>query len=228
MDSRSFIDIGIGAALGSFITYILIKKHYEDLANETISQYRKSRRENYSKKSNEDSNDKNQETRKIDYTAYYKSNSDFNADIEKSAENIKSELNKISNISKSYDIHMAEREYPEDDTDEEDNPYTEMKDTMTQNLICTIDKCQFYDSNEWFDKCTLKYNLVNGVITNDDDEVVEEDEAISLIGDCLDRKLENGDEIYIRNHEVGTDYEILVIVDKSDEKDSSMYNISIS
>jgi len=113
----------------------------------------------------------------------------------KKVEHIQDKVN-YNKIGKEEEIVKAEMEAPE-----EDHP----------NKPYIISEDEFLDGNNEYDKISLTYFIMDDTLADDSEEVVDIEETIStdiynMLGDDADDK-----DLYVRNDDLQTDFEIMKV-----------------
>ena len=210
MNKSLLIQIGIGvggAAVGSLVTWIFTKKHYEKVAEDEIAEarafYSNMKISEYVKK-NENKEINVKETKGeveisgrppvVDYTKFYRVVSEE---------------------------ELAENESPpegvmdEDESKELDRYLDGHKMTADVAADCDIkiiSEDSFNNDFPQYSKSTLMYYVGDDTLATEEDEVI--DNWDEVVGDLLDiygfryDDYEGNDHMYIRNGFLGTDYEV--------------------
>lgn len=102
----------------------------------------------------------------------------------------------------------------------EENGYVQKEEEINKEeeeepdmVAYTINEDQFDNENPDYDKITFNY-YQNVILTDDNDDVIEEDKIEEIIGDALNGfKDPSCDVVYVRNDILKGDYEILRILE---------------
>lgn len=155
--------------------------------------------------------------KKVDYTKFYKEVSDatnglFSAGDIKNADE---RLSKAAAETKAMEQILAEEQHPEDDESEEvvDKDEYDLNEAMellnnTKRKPIVIGPSEF-DNYPYMDKTTLYYYQPDDVLATENDEELDDPDA--LLGEVFEQsgfKTNDEEVIYIRNFSRGTDYEI--------------------
>jgi len=217
MKPELMIRIGIGfggAALGGLISWIAVKEYYNKKAEKEIAEarvfYSNVRIKDYVKEPSEEEKASNSEkpretpsehqksTRNapvIDYTKFYrKPHTDDPAESESPPEG-ELDAEEMAELNRYLDGHKMT---------------TDADDVGIQ----IISEKSFKEDFLQFDKSTLFYYTVDEVLTTEEDEVIDNEEVV--VGSTLDDSgIRYGDvetTLYIRNFDLGADYEIQKII----------------
>ena len=172
-----------GAAIASFITYKLVEKKFKDIADEEIE----SVKEMYERKLEKVQEEKNEVilAEKVEITT----NGDFNEEG----------LNKASvNIVNPYGALVGDLGYT-----------TKREEKSNVTVDENIEIIPPEDFGEYGYKCESLTYYTDDVLTFDNDEVINDiskivgSNALNTFGEYED------DSVFVRNHELRTDYEIL-------------------
>lgn len=210
-----------GAVTGGVGTYFGLRSRFARETQKEINEYREVARQRIraanefvdkatkEEKKSEEDYDKaaNSYDKFVDYTSYY--------DGEYC--DLRNELNVVSQAVKddAFDKHMAEREHPEEDLDEEFDNEEKVealrKAREDQKLPYPIGAAEFYNTQQWYEKITLTYFEGNDVLTDDREDPIDNPEE--LVGTDYKKFFGMIDEnesdiIMIRNDCNGCDYEI--------------------
>ena len=231
---KNVIFLTIGAIAGSLVTKFVVLKKSEIEKEEEINSVRKYYKENYTKpKTDEDDNHFDEYAKD---TAYIRSeimkelNDQFNKDgvltinevldefikdqqkktvddkpisILDYPSNVKEELIDYSGIKK------IEDEVEDEEESEESEEFQPLNLTKSKwDDIYDIDTTDF-DLDTDYDKVLLYYYTEDGIVANDDDDIVEDHQ--DLIGTKFVNHFDEyvKDTAYIRNDDLRTDYEIV-------------------
>jgi uncharacterized protein YnzC (UPF0291/DUF896 family) len=222
---NKYLEYGIiflsGAAVGGVISWFVAKRKFENLADKEIAEAREFYinriREQYgvdvrAKKSIAEESAKEkpkeidrvdylakkQDTEEIDYTTYYQNKKSVSAAVD-----------------------LAEMEYPVEGDENEEESYNyrdgkrDSEELNSRTDIELISPESFAVDYSQFDKETLFYWTEDETLSDERDEII--DDADRIVGDCLAQSGIMYDDtpkavIYVRNYDLGTDYEIQKIV----------------
>lgn len=215
-----------GLAAGGSAVYLYLNEKYKQIAQEEIDEYRCQARSKMKaaedlEKAFEDGKEayeaKKQEIGFTDYTAYSKTSE-------------KDILNDVSNKSddKDFDIHMADREYPEDNeyeselNEEEQDAYLESlseNDRIAKEMDearesgkypYIIERGEYLNGKQWYEKLDYIYYEGDDTLADDKDEPIDDPEDIvgSRFRELFGRDADDPDVLYIRNEQRGADFEI--------------------
>lgn len=205
----NFVMFTVGAAIGSVITWKLVKTKYEQIAQEEID----SVKETFSKR------EKQVEKYLPDYTATVKKFTECN--------NVNNDANNDINV---YESILKDHKYlniNEDRTDEDrSNSYTKytLEKTRKEDLDMEYNRPyvispEEFDDNDEYNVISLTY-YADGVLTDDMDEPIDPEDIDDLVGkdfaDHFGEYEENS--IFVRNDAMQTDYEILRDLQRYDER----------
>lgn len=213
---KNVIFFGIGAILGSVVTYFCVKDHYRELAESEIEEIR----EMYRKKTaSKETAEKNEEAKKAML------NDISNEPKEESPQMIrKRELKIYDKIREPYveSHNVFSNPLNEDEIDNEeeftDDPYELVVDRSTPSDGYSepheISEEEFASERLFYDKAMVFYYTDDVAVLEETDEIIDSIE--DLIGpDILPEAMEkldirNGnDTIYVRNDNRSTDYGII-------------------
>lgn len=213
-----------GLAAGGSAVYLYLNEKYKQIAQEEIDEYRRQARSKMKaaedlEKAFEDGKEayeaKKQEIGFTDYTVYSKTSE-------------KDILNDVSNKSddKDFDIHMADREYPEDNeselNEEEQDAYLESlseNDRIAKEMDearesgkypYIIKRGEYLNDKQWYEKLDYIYYEGDDTLADDKDEPIDDPEDIvgSRFRELFGRDADDPDVLYIRNEQRGADFEI--------------------
>ena len=200
--SGSFLAFVAGAAIGSVITWKLVKDKYEQIAQEEIDSVKDTFR-NRTKETEPNSEESEDET-----------------ETESGRRN-KKNLEKPDIFAYASKINdMGYRNYSgisQDKADEEDE---EEREEMDEPYIISPEE---FGELDGYEKITL-YHYSDGVLTDDDNEPVEDvtntvgDDYVDHFGEYED------DSVFVRNDRLKCDYEILLDEDKYSDVQHTTYN----
>lgn len=222
-----------GAITGGVGTYFGLRSKFARETQKEINEYREVARQRIraanefmdnaikeEKKSEEDYDKAAKSYDKfVDYTSFYDGKSAVNTECF----NLRSELNAVSQAVKDndFDEHMAEREYPEEEFDNEEDLDDELdneekvealrKARENQEVPYPINAAEFHNTQQWYEKITLTYFEGNDVLTDDREDPIDNPEELvgtdykNLFG-MIDEN--EPDIVMIRNDRNGCDYEI--------------------
>lgn len=235
MDPKVKIGIGfaVGFCAGAATAYFTLRDKFSKLAQDEIDDYRQSIRakvkairefeeEHPSYISKED------DSTKTDYTDFYRKLPDsinkenltpYSHSIGSTVQEVKNELDKISQETndKDFDIHMADREYPEDELDSYEEGYLENKRLVELAEKARedggprlISYAQFNNQNQWYAKINFEYYEDDGTVVDDAGEAIEDPEEYLCphYAELFGRDSENPDVIYIRDDRTQADIEL--------------------
>lgn len=221
MKTELLIRIGIGvggAAAGSLITWLCIRSHYNRKAEKEISEarefysnvkirdyIREATPEEKEAAKKEASNKPSEPTRAstnapvIDYTKFYNKSrvddAEDPAESESPPEGVLDE-EEMKELDRYLDGHKM------------------TTDAMENVGIYLISKDSYDNDFLQYSKETLFYYTTDEVLTTEEEEVIDNEEAV--VGSCLDDSgIRYGDiegSIYIRNADLGADYEVQKII----------------
>lgn len=190
-----------GAAAGSLVTWQLVKKKYEQYAQEEID----SVKEFFSNKNEAKTEDATEEGPEagVIYEPKLKSIREQNAEV------YGKQLQILGYLQEDEDMDDDEEEIEE----EPSKPLKAMK--MNSKKKPYVIPPEDYGEIENYDKVTLMY-YEDGVLAYDDDRQMSEDEINDCVGiDSLKSFGEfEDDSVHVRNEQYAIDYEILAIKEK--------------
>ena len=215
-----------GAACGGAGVYFGLRKKFSEAAQAEIDEYR-----DIARKRIQDANDyvaeklNEKEAREyaelcdgdcdfVDYTSYFKDHSDETVQVDVAG--IKDELNALSKEvhDKDFDKHMSEREFPDDEPDWEEVSNEErikIQERARVNNIppYPIGEDDFMNDRMWYSKICLTWYTGDGFLTDDQDDIMREEEIDTCLGGHeYEGWFENSDICYVRNDALAIDYEI--------------------
>lgn len=221
-----------GAACGGAGVYFGLRKKFSEAAQAEIDEYR-----DIARKRIQDANDYvaeklNEKEAKeyaelcdgncdfVDYTSYFKDHSDETVQVD--VVGIKDELNALSKEvnDKDFDKHMSEREFPDDEVDEDDEPDWEevsneerlkIQERARVNNVppYPIDEDDFMNERMWYSKICLTWYTGDGFLTDDQDDIMREEEIDTCLGGHeYEGWFEDSDICHVRNDVLAIDYEI--------------------
>ena len=230
------LGFAIGAACGGGGVYLWLRKKFEDETQAEIDEYRRIARKRIQAAEDyvADKLDEKEAEEYIrmcdendgaftDYTSYFDSHSGKHVEIDTTS--IKSELNKLSREvhDDGFDSHMAEREHPEDDEADEDDIH-DMLDSAERLRILNearandiqpyfIDEDDFTNDRSWYSKICLTWYTGDGFVTDDQDDIIPDDEVDRILGGrdfekWFDKDPRDPDVCHVRNDVLAIDYEI--------------------
>lgn len=222
-----------GGVSGGVGVYLWLRKRFEDETRAEIDEYRRIARkriraaEEYVTDKLDEKEaeeyirmcDEGEETF-TDYTSYFDSHSDKHVEIDTTS--IKSELNKLSREVRDdgFDLHMAEREHPEEDEEEicdmlDDAERLRIQNEARANDIQPyfIDEDDFTNERTWYSKICLTCYTGDGFVTDDQDDIIPDDEVDRILGGrdferWFGKDPRDPDVCYVRNDVLAVDYEI--------------------
>ena len=117
-----------------------------------------------------------------------------------------------------FDEHMAEREAPEEDISEYEDAlafdklmHEQSMDEGYSDFPRTISASEMLNQNQWYSKVTLTYYAGDDVLTDDQDEPIED--PMDIIGEHFKELFgmneDEPDIIYVRNDDTESDYEVV-------------------
>lgn len=167
MNMKNILIFLVGAATGSLITYVTVKRKYEEIANEDFrarQEEERARREKTPEEQKEAAREAADKPNIIDYSK-----------------------------------KLAEEGYTD---------YSTAKEEATGHKPAYIIDQDGFDEENGYDKVTLNY-YSDEVLADDEDDIFENKEMLKESG-FDDYLFENNlDEVYVRNDDLQTDYEIL-------------------
>lgn len=211
-----------GIITGGAAVYFYLNDKYAEISREEISAYRSEVRgrlkaaqelEEAFEVGKEAYEAKKEELDFVDYTSYFE----------------KDTLNEVSEESndEAFDIHMADRESPEEDLsdeneDEEETAYLdslsehvrlnqEMEEARRSGLLpYNIEHSEYLNGKQWYEKLDYVYYAGDDILADDKDDPIENPEE--LIGknfrELFGQDADDPDILYIRNDQRGNDFEI--------------------
>lgn len=215
-----------GLAAGGSAVYLYLNDKYKQIAQKEIDEYRRQARskmkaaedlEKAFEVGKEAYEAKKQEIGFTDYTAYSKaSEKDILDDVSKKSDD------------KDFDVHMADREYPEDGFDESemnDEEQDAYLDSLAENQRIEqemetaresgkypyiIERGEYCNGKQWYEKLDYVYYEGDDILADDKDEVIEGPEYLvgSRFRELFGRDADDPDVLYIRNEQRGADFEI--------------------
>lgn len=210
-----------GLVIGGTATFFVLNKKYEKRTHEEIMEYReKIHHKPIFQETDEDVvetvDNRDIEVVDTDYTKFF----------------VKEKLNEIhKDESKGFDIHMADREFPEDEDDgylesllEHERINNEMKDAKEKDIQpYAIDGDEYLNDKKWYDKIEYVYYAGDDTLADERDEIVDDfEESIGvLFKEWFGRDEDDPDVLYIRNEQQACDFEINRVYGKYDNNDSS-------
>lgn len=206
----NFVMFAVGAAIGSAVTWKLVKTKYEQIAQEEID----SVKETFSKREKKVENDQTpDDTATVEN--FIKHNDDVN-DINHDIYDYETLLkeHKYLNInedrtdedrSSSYTKYTLEKFRKEDSDMEHDRPY--------------VVSPEEFDDNDEYNVISLTY-YADGVLTDDMDEPIDPEDIDDLVGKDFASHFGEYEEdsVFVRNDAMQTDYEILRDLRRYDER----------
>lgn len=219
-----------GVACGGSGVYFGLRKKFSEAAQKEIGEYRDIARkrvqaaddfvaEKLSEKEAQEYADICEDNGNfIDYTSYFKEHSEDQVKVD--AVSIKDELNTLSKAVRDndFDKHMAERESPDEsdgeepDWDEVDNEERlKIQERARTNHVppYPIDEEDFENERQWYSKISLTWYTGDGFVTDDQDDIMREEEIDECIGGReFEGWFEDSDVCYVRNDILAIDYEI--------------------
>lgn len=223
-----------GAVCGGGGAYLWLRKRFEEETQAEIDEYREIARkriraaEDYVAEKLDEKNAEeyirmcDEDDSFTDYTSYF--DSDLDERVQVDTASIHDELNKLSREvhDKDFDSHMAEREYPEDDSDEEE--ICGMLDSAEKLRIQNearanniqpyfIDEEDFTSERTWYSKVSLTWYMGDGFVTDDRDEIIPDEEVDRILGgrdfeNWFGKDPSDPDVCHVRNDILAIDYEI--------------------
>jgi vacuolar-type H+-ATPase subunit H len=219
------VGFAAGAAIGSVATYYYTKDKFESEANEAINDYRDSANkrikaaeerireieeendEDSTDISKDDNQDSNPNPEDVDYTKFYDEDSEV-----KSSNALVDEVNRLTD------------EIAEDDDEDTSTTYDEtiefaakiankQQEAIDENRKpYPISARQIEDECGWYSKLTYSYFKNDDIVADEWDEALDSDDALRLVGTEFKHLFginkEDPEEVYIRNDQNTTDYEI--------------------
>lgn len=233
-----------GAATGSIGTYFALRKkfaaevqkevdEYRDIARARIRQADEYVNSKLNEKEAEEYNTRcENDPEFVDYTSYY---SDMN--VKKAVKEATEAVSRYAE-DKDFDKHMAERENPEDDEEEEDSYEEAINDARIKSMEDAkqsgekpylIDASEFHNTNQWYDKISITWYMGDDFVCDDQDDIMTEQEIDVCLGgydwkQWFDKDSNDPDICHVRNRSRGTDYEIC----RTPERYSDVYSEGIS
>ena len=229
---KNWIFFGIGVALGSGVTFLAIKKHYQDIAYHEISEMRAFYREKkaeldekYATKSDKtDTTDAKTDEKSGNGHRYVSGNTEIQSVLDRySGQNRgnyvvephkkvgKFEAKRDENHDISNENEDAESADDRFYTDEEDDPYDifvshEAPSEGYAEQPYQISEEQFSSEKLHYDKVTVEYYADGIAVIDETDEIL--DSLEDQIGPYILSKPIEENEIYVRNEARSTDYYI--------------------
>ena len=208
-----------GLAAGASAVYLYLNDKYKRIAQDEIDEYRRQARskmkaaedlEKAFEVGKEAYEAKKQEIGFTDYTAYSKA----------SEKDILDAISKKSG-DKDFDVHMADREYPEDSLDEVDEEQDAYLESLALNKEMDearesgkypyiIERSEYLNGKQWYEKLDYIYYEGDDTLADDKDEPIDNPEEIvgSRFRELFGRDADDPDVLYIRNEQRGADFEI--------------------
>lgn len=188
---KNFFTFVTGLVIGSVVTYVVVKDKFEKIAQEEID----SVKEVFGRRVEKEAD------KKVEKIA------------EKEVEKIRKEYNDYSSLTKNYTSY-SKNETEEDDCaqvedgDEDGVEIFEVERASDSDRPYVIDPWDF-GGEDGYDTITLNY-YADGVLTDDDDRIIEDDEIDDIVGkDFAEHFGEyEKDCVCVRNDRLKTDYEI--------------------
>lgn len=186
---KNFFTFVTGLVIGSVVTYVVVKDKFEKIAQEEIDSVKEVFRRRVEKEAD----------KKVEKIA------------EKEVEKIRKEYNNYSSLTKNYTSY-SKNETEEDDCaqveDEDGVEIFEVERASNSDRPYVIDPWDF-GGEDGYDTITLNY-YADGVLTDDDDRIIEDDEIDDIVGkDFAEHFGEyEKDCVCVRNDRLKTDYEI--------------------
>lgn len=197
---KNFFTFVTGLVIGSVVTYVVVKDKFEKIAQEEID----SVKEVFGRRVEKEAD------KKVEKIA------------EKEVEKIRKEYNDYGSLTKnytSYSENKPEENNEEDEVEEDDCAQVEDEDgdgveifeverASNSDRPYVIDPWDF-GGEDGYDTITLNY-YADGVLTDDDDNVIEDEEIDDIVGkDFAEHFGEyEKDCVCVRNDRLKTDYEI--------------------
>lgn len=222
---KNWIFFGIGVALGSGVTFLAVKKHYQDLAYHEISEMRAFYREKkaeldekYAPKSNEtDATDAKIDEKSENGHRYVSGNTEIQSVLDRYSGQNRGNfvVEPHKKVGKNHDISDKNdgSENPDDRfyTEEDDDPYDifvshEAPSEGYAEQPYQISEEQFSSEKLHYDKVTVEYYADGIAVIDETDEIL--DSLEDQIGPYILSKPIEEDEIYVRNEARSTDYYI--------------------
>lgn len=187
---KNFFTFVTGLVIGSVVTYVVVKDKFEKIAQEEID----SVKEVFGRRVEKEAD------KKVEKIA------------EKEVEKIRKEYNNYSSLTKNYTSYSKD-ETEEDDCaqveeDEDGVEIFEVERASNSDRPYVIDPWDF-GGEDGYETITLNY-YADGVLTDDDDNVIEDEEIDDIVGkDFAEHFGEyEKDCVCVRNDRLKTDYEI--------------------
>lgn len=234
MNTAIKIAIGFiaGAACGGAGVYFGLRKKFSEAAQAEINEYRDIARKRVQaaddyvaeklneKEAREYAEICNANCDFVDYTSYFKDHSEETVQVDVTG--IKDELNALSKEvnDKDFDKHMSEREFPNEDDEDDDEPDWEevsneerlkIQERARVNNVppYPIDEDDFMNERMWYSKICLTWYTGDGFLTDDQDDIMREEEIDTCLGGHeYEGWLEDSDICFVRNDALAIDYEI--------------------
>lgn len=195
---KNFFTFVTGLVIGSVVTYVVVKDKFEKIAQEEID----SVKEVFGRRVEKEAD------KKVEKIA------------EKEVEKIRKEYNDYGSLTKnytSYSENKPEENNEEDEVEEDDCAQVEDEDGVeifeverasNSDRPYVIDPWDF-GGEDGYETITLNY-YADGVLTDDDDNVIEDEEIDDIVGkDFAEHFGEyEKDCVCVRNDRLKTDYEI--------------------
>lgn len=222
-----------GAACGGAGVYFGLRKKFSEAAQAEIDEYRDIARKRVQAAEDYVAEKLNEKEAKeyaelcdancnfVDYTSYFKDHSDETVQVDVAG--IKDELNALSKEvhDKDFDKHMSEREFPDDEDDEDDDEpdweevsneeRLKIQERARVNNVppYPIDEDDFMNERMWYSKICLTWYTGDGFLTDDQDDIMREEEIDTCLGGHeYEGWFEDSDICHVRNDALAIDYEI--------------------
>ena len=203
MNVKQLLYFLAGLAMGSGLTWYLMKENYIQENKEAVKAVK-----DYYKKINEEKNDEKDEQLNV------------TVEVENDPyETVKSLYSAKEQMFQDYTTFTDE---DEDEPEEEDFPDEELYPSEPVSAPYVISEDQFVQEKRAYDKANLYFFETDKVVTDENYDPIPDYE--SLVGKDLgakfkiiDRHDEKIEYIYIRNDSIGCDYEIKILHEAFDE-----------
>lgn len=229
---KNWIFFGIGVALGSGVTFLAVKKHYQDLAYHEISEMRSFYREKkaeldekYAPKSDKtDATDAKTDEKSGNRHRYVSGNTEIQSVLDRySGQNrgnyVVEPHKKVGKFGAKRDENHDISDKNEDTESADDRFYTEEDDDPYDIFVSheapsegyaeqpyQISEEQFSSEKLHYDKVTVEYYADGIAVIDETDEIL--DSLEDQIGPYILSKPIEENEIYVRNEARSTDYYI--------------------
>ena len=188
-NSKYIVCGAVGFLVGSASTYLMVKKHFEDLLSEEVESVKTYYSQKLSEREMELGELMTEKHEEVLANPDTPRTEDGGIDYQKIVEK----------------LNYGQFSQPTKDSNESDA----LPENVQVSGPVVITAAQFVDENDDFDKITFTYFEGDGVMIDEDEEVVHD--ALTLVGkDNLNKFNEEEGTLYVRNELVGADYEIIL------------------